>query len=552
MRTARAYADLNQEQLVRSHGRRGLRVFDQASTGMLLVAGLVALALVLRLVAYALNPSLSVDEASLALNIMDRSYFDLFRQLDFNQAAPAGFLVVQKLVVQAFGSTPYALRVVPLVAGLVGVLLIYPVAKSFAGRKAALVALALFAISEPLITYASTNKQYSVDAAVTLGLYAMAIALPRPSGYRQVGILALGGVVAVWLSHPASFVLAAIGTVLIFDTVISRRWRDTALLGVALTTWLVSFLVAYEFTRSSVEQVRHSIAHSSPSSLAGGGGQPGLLQSYGGIARSLLGIPSLTHGIRSVIALAAMLLALVGLATMLRARTRDAVLLALPAAIALIVSRLHLYPLYPRTFLFLVPALVILVALGAEVLNRRGRITALLASATLVVLFSTSMYAAVDHLRSSSESGTPQALQYLVRKARPGDSIYLYLTSQYDYRYYVECGCFGTEGEAAKARSLWPLRPTGGHAQFAPALQSTPRRVIAGKTTSPLARDYRGDLQPVAGRPRVWVLVIDPNPNDSAGLQTFLRANAARKGSFIRSTAEPPASVFLYDFRARG
>jgi hypothetical protein len=93
-----------------------------------LVFALTAIAVSLRLAYYLLNPSLSVDEASLALNIMHRPFSSLFAQLDFNQAAPAGFLLLQKLLINSFGATPYGLRVLPLIAGVVASLLIYPVA----------------------------------------------------------------------------------------------------------------------------------------------------------------------------------------------------------------------------------------------------------------------------------------------------------------------------------------------------------------------------------------------------------------------------------------
>jgi hypothetical protein len=518
----------------------------------LLVLGVIALALILRVAYYVLNPSLSVDEASLALNVMHRSYSDLFGQLDFNQAAPAGFLLIQKLIVQAGGTTSYALRFFPLMAGIVGTLLMYPVARAFAGRRAAVVALALFAISEPLISYASTNKQYSIDAAVTLGLYAMAIALPTRTGPREAVTLAIGGALAVWLSHPSAFVLAALGTVLIFDSVIRRRWGETALLSGAVTTWLLSFLVAYELTQSSVDQVRHSIASSAPSSLAGSGGQPGLLQTYGGMARSLLGIPSFAHGIRDAIAVAAMVLALAGFWRMLRVRPRHAVLLVLPAALALFACAIHLYPLYPRTFIFVIPALVILVAVGAEVLinSRRRSLVSVLAAGTLAALLGTTAYATIDSLRSPSNPDATGALRRLAEQGRNGDSLYVYLSAQYTFRYYVECGCFGTSSEARKLETLWPLRPASGHAQFAPALRSAPPLFIAGSETGSRAGDYRSEFRPLRGRHRVWVLVIDADPNAQRGLESFLASAGTRQSSWASSSKRGAASLFRYDLRS--
>jgi hypothetical protein len=116
------------------------------------VGVLVALGVALRLAYYLANPALSSDEAALALNLMHRSYGELFQQLDVNQAAPPGFLLVQKFAINAFGPGPYILRLFPLVGGVAALLLFYPVSRRFVGRRAALVGLGLFAISEPLLT----------------------------------------------------------------------------------------------------------------------------------------------------------------------------------------------------------------------------------------------------------------------------------------------------------------------------------------------------------------------------------------------------------------
>src|SRR5206468_2823825 len=68
-----------------------------------LVFVLVALGIALRLAYYLSNRALSSDEAALALNLMHRPYAGVFGHLDVNQAAPPGFLLVQKIAIEAFG-----------------------------------------------------------------------------------------------------------------------------------------------------------------------------------------------------------------------------------------------------------------------------------------------------------------------------------------------------------------------------------------------------------------------------------------------------------------
>lgn len=74
---------------------------------------LVGLGILLRLAQYLYNRSLWIDEAALALNIRDRSFSELFYPLDYAQAAPIGFLIVEKLFYQTLGHSEYVLRLFP-------------------------------------------------------------------------------------------------------------------------------------------------------------------------------------------------------------------------------------------------------------------------------------------------------------------------------------------------------------------------------------------------------------------------------------------------------
>lgn len=72
---------------------------------------------------YLYNRSLWADEAVLALNIVNRSYLELLQPLDYDQAAPIGFLIVEKFAVQLFGDNEYSLRLFPLLSGIISLLL---------------------------------------------------------------------------------------------------------------------------------------------------------------------------------------------------------------------------------------------------------------------------------------------------------------------------------------------------------------------------------------------------------------------------------------------
>jgi 4-amino-4-deoxy-L-arabinose transferase-like glycosyltransferase len=509
------------------------------------VGVLVALGVGLRLAYYLSNPGLSSDEAALALNLMHRSYTGLFHQLDVNQAAPPGFLLLQKLAIHVFGPSPYALRLFPLAGGIGALLLFYPIAKRLVDRRTALVGLSLFAISDPLIVYAGTNKPYSIDVVVTLVLYAVLLALPEQLGMRESFILALSGAIAVWLSYASVFAVAVIVAVVLIRVGRTLRSVDLAKVLAPIALVVGSFAAAYFLTHASVAHLQRSLG--SQPGLLSNSDRPGLLQTYGGIARFLFGVPILSHGIRSAIAIVGAALALVGLVVLVRVRPRVTAVLVIPAGIALIAGATSKYVLAPRTYLFLTPALAILTALGALHLMSRSRmLIALTGTVALAILLASASYATVDRFYRNRHADAVRTLRYLTKNVRQGDALYLHLSAQLDFRYYLECGCFGTVETVRKARSLWPV---GGPLSDHPFFRSVPPNLVAGDETGTVPSDYRSDLAPVRGKARVWVLVMDPTARAQMALTQYLFEIGLREDVFPRNDPKATASVALYDLR---
>src|SRR5579883_2362813 len=141
------------------------RLIPPLLVGLALVAGVG-----LRVLAYARNPSLWIDEAMLALNILYRGPAELFEPLDMNQGAPVGFLLAAKACVAGFGGNEFSLRLIPFAASLAGVVLFGVFAYRALPLTAARYAVALFALSPYLAGYAAEFKQYGLDATIGVGL----------------------------------------------------------------------------------------------------------------------------------------------------------------------------------------------------------------------------------------------------------------------------------------------------------------------------------------------------------------------------------------------
>jgi hypothetical protein len=224
-----------------AHRRLRLERFDAAAWAVIAVGAL------LRLARYAANRSLWADEGSLAVNLTGRSFLQLAAPLQLEQAAPIGYLWLEKAATLALGESEPALRLVPLLAGLGALPLFYGLVRDLMERREALIAIALFALSEPLIFYASECKPYAVDVFVTLVVTRAGLASVRKgASARGAAGLALAGTIGLWLSLPAVFVCAA--WALALGVAASRRGDARAwatALGVA-GLWGASFAAHYQ------------------------------------------------------------------------------------------------------------------------------------------------------------------------------------------------------------------------------------------------------------------------------------------------------------------
>ena len=76
--------------------------------------------------------SMWFDELTSALNIRDRSFYQLATEsLDHNQVAPLGFLWLEKLATLLFGVNDYAYRFFPFIFSLLSLILFFSISKQF-------------------------------------------------------------------------------------------------------------------------------------------------------------------------------------------------------------------------------------------------------------------------------------------------------------------------------------------------------------------------------------------------------------------------------------
>ena len=137
---------------------------DQKKWYLLVIAGIFILGISLRIMVFLYNRPLWLDECQLALSILERNIFGFFSALEFFQSAPPLFMMTLKLFSKVFGIKEFALRLFPLLCGLIAIPVFYKFSKMFLIRKWSVVlASFLFAVNCELIYYSEEVKQYSSD-----------------------------------------------------------------------------------------------------------------------------------------------------------------------------------------------------------------------------------------------------------------------------------------------------------------------------------------------------------------------------------------------------
>ena len=485
---------------------------------------LIALGLVLRVLSYCADRPLWHDETMLALNLLDRSYVGLLEPLAYRQAAPPAFLLAQKFLIQTLGSGDWVFRLFPFLCSIGSLFCFSYLARRLLVPAAALIAVALFALLPSLVYYSAEAKQYAGDVLCQVGLLCLTLP-PLFARENQLTVLRLGavgvfGAVAIWLSHPALFALAGAGLCLTVHSLRQRDVRQLTLLVLPFLLWMASFVVLYVVSLRHVAQEEYlqgywarrfmPLPPHNVNDLAWFGRTFFEAFSYpGGFALTAPG---------AEISLAAIggLAFLLGCVALQSGRREILFGLLAPIPIALLASGLHRYPFGERLILFLVPPVLLIVAVGAEQIWTGTRRTfPALGSLFLALLFlgpiGTSVYKAASPVEQAE---VQSALAHIREHWQPGDGIYVYVRSRMAYSFYARKHGF-TEGDSA-------VYPGGVWSEFVDGLSG-----------------FRG-------RERVWVvLTVLPDP------ERCLMSHVDPRGRRLETFTAPGVLVGLYDFRTQ-
>jgi hypothetical protein len=404
----------------------------------------LAVGLLFRTMQYLSNRSIWLDEALLALNILNRGPLGLLRPLAHYQTAPVLVRLLMDAATVLFGPHELALRLVPLLASLASVFLCFLIGRIFLEKRFLAVFMAMVAFSYPLVYYAQEVKPYAIDVAVALALIYTYLKLLRSDTLTtaQLAILGVNGILAIGLSHTAVLVLAGMGIPLLVMTVRIHDRRLLSGLAGVFVLWVFTYGIQYWLcvysprSNTFLRTFYQGGFLPAPTSL-------GAITTWGVTLQSLLqyiGYPlPWTIFVTALVA--------VSVADAVRHRRLDGFIVILTIIATLAASALHQYPLasartlkwsasYGKFILFLVPLLYLLIVRGLQILTERGRpsVAWLLTALLLVPSLSSALTLVSPIVREEVRA----VLHFLGERRQPDDQVYVYYRDPHAVKYYQQ------------------------------------------------------------------------------------------------------------------
>lgn len=329
-----------------------MKNFTNKNSYNIIICLIFALGIFLRLKTYFYNLSFWYDEAALALNVMDRGFLGFFRYLDYIQCAPPLFMIFSKIATNIFGTKEWAFRLLPLIFGIASMFAFYYLSKDVLNKKwSILIANFLFAVNFQLIYYCQEFKQYSLEVLVTI----LAIYFVKKINLKtlnSIKCLCLGIVffILFLLSMTAPFILAA------YMIYIAYKNRQTAIkqwfyIGLPFIFLLIPYYLFYLWPSKALMVREFSNMWSS-----------GYLNLNFESIRTLAAEFFQFSFQPNRAALLNLILCITGSMLIFKDKRPAGAIILLVIIIAIMASFLHIYPIYIRLGLYLVPLLILLCA----------------------------------------------------------------------------------------------------------------------------------------------------------------------------------------------
>lgn len=395
--------------------------------------GVILIGILLAVYQYIFNRSLWIDEASLALNVINKSFGELLQPLDYRQVAPIGFLYFEKLCVNIFGGSEYALRLFPLLSFIASIFLFTKLSRELIADKLfALAAVAMFSINVRSIYFSSEVKQYSTEVLMCIAILLSMLQF-APESRRSLFVLVLVGSISIWFSSAAVVILFVCGLYLLYKhTWIGRDYRTV----IPVVFWVISFVVYYFMFIYHHPHTEYMQSWWSRWFFPMGSDFRSIFEF---VHTSMLGIFSFHARLYYVWIIPAFVTLLSVICLVINRRSKELYFLLVPGFVHLILSAFAIYPFAERLTLYLMPLTLMLYAWGLHYLWRMicRKVVELPAALVITVAF----MGLVPWLFMNfplEKQEMKAGIKMIVENIEEGDNVYIFGSGKRSFQYYHE------------------------------------------------------------------------------------------------------------------
>jgi Dolichyl-phosphate-mannose-protein mannosyltransferase len=396
---------------------------------------LIAIGMLLQAVRWSSNRSFWEDEAALALNIRGRSFAELARPLGENQAAPIGFLCIEKLALNILGDDERGLRLFPCLSAVAALWLAHSWFRSVLGPRDTALAMGLFALQPRLIEYAAELKPYSFDVAAALLVLLIDLRM-RQNRFGGPWLIAwvVSGLLLPWLSFPVVFVLAASAFSTGWTLMKSGRWRLFITMICAWAFWATSWGWQVSLLREAAANEANNhwwAAQFVPCDRGVSGALCWVATSWIELFRTTM---------KTMPAWLAAVVAGIGLFLFVRRRTRASGMIIGVLVAALIAAACHRYPLGDRLALYLLPLLSVSLAAALGAMEQTQSRFLQLSARILAMIFLGGAFgrSCIEFVNQGHREESRPVLQQLAANGSTNDPVYVYRMSRHAFDYYSQ------------------------------------------------------------------------------------------------------------------
>lgn len=382
------------------------------------------------------NRNLWYDEANLATGIISLPFSKIAGGLPYDQSAPLFFLYLEKLMVCFFGPCEMALRLLPLLAGLLSLFIFSKIVRQLFNYPFAAIALAFFVFNTKLVYFSSEIKQYSFDvlAAVSMSYFTL-ILLDNLGNKKRWIYLSLLGSFFIWCSQPVVFVLAGVWISLLVR-IIQKNGKVPNLI-LPTIFWTISFGLFFYLqilpTLQNAGLVNYHKEYFMPLRFWE-------IESWRWYFNTFINILDNPGGF--FYKWLAMPFAIVGGYTLWKkSSSAHWFLFMVPLILAFFASGLGLYSTIPRLLLFTSPSLILLVSFGLfyffEKIKQLSYSPWLIGVITGLLVLQSFLNTSIHNIAKFKREEITTGLEAIEKNRNPSEELYAYAFTDAALRYYL-------------------------------------------------------------------------------------------------------------------